>query len=273
MSKDKNFDQTAYEWLNSNQLSYDIWNNKYRHDNEDFKSWLDRVSNHDAEVAQLIKDKKFMFAGRTLANRGTNKGSMSNCYSYGYLPDSLDGIMDACKDIAMTFKAQGGQGISLSKIRPKGTPVGDHFSSDGIVPFMELLNTTTSSISQAGSRKGAIMISIDVWHKDAEEFIKIKSDLNKINKANLSLEIDDNFMKYVDLYYQTGEKHKVQIERNYDGHLVQYEVCPIDIWKLICQKAWEMAEPGIIFTNKFRNYNLMQYVDDYNIVTSNPCGR
>ena len=89
-----------------------------------------------------------MFAGRATTNRGTgNNASYSNCYSHGYLPDDLEGIMKVSQDLALTYKSQGGQGLSLSKIRPKGTLVGNgSFTSDGIIPFMEIMNTTTKSI-------------------------------------------------------------------------------------------------------------------------------
>ena len=141
-----------------------------------------------------------------------NNGSYSNCYSHGYVPDSLEGIMQVAHNIALTFKAQGGQGVSLSKIRPKGATINGQFESDGIVPFMEIFNTVTESISQGGSRKGALMMSIDIWHPEASKFITIKSDLNKINKANLSLEIDDNFMNEV--CKGTTKIHKIFIDEN-----------------------------------------------------------
>lgn len=245
-----NIEQKAFEWLNQNQLSYDIWDKKYRVNNESFDQWLDRVSGKDGEIRRLIKEKKFLFGGRTLANRGTDKGSFSNCYSHGYIEDSLGGIMDAAKNIAMTFKAQGGQGLSLSKIRPKGSLIGGKFKSDGIVPFMEIFNTVTESVSQGGSRKGALLMSLDINHPEAETFMTIKSDLKKINKANLSMEIDDRFMSRVKL----GD-----IEAN-------------RLFNLLCEQACKYAEPGVIYTNRFRNYNLMEYVDEYQIETCNPCG-
>lgn len=250
MVENSNFDKKAYEWLDENQLSYDIWNKKYRFNNESFEEWLDRVSGNKERVKQLIKDKKFLFGGRTLANRGTNNGSYSNCYSHGFIDDSLDGIMDAAKNIAMTFKAQGGQGLSLSKIRPKGAPIAGKFKSDGIVPFMEIFNTVTESVSQGGSRKGALLMSLDINHPEIETFMTIKSDLKRINKANLSVEIDDSFMRKV---------------LNKDSEANR-------IFNILCEQACKYAEPGVIFTNRFRNYNLMEYVSAYNIETCNPCG-
>ena len=245
-----NIDKQAFDWLNENQLSYDIWNNKYRFNNESFDEWLRRVSGSDKDIERLIREKKFLFGGRTLANRGTDKGSYSNCYSHGYIEDSLEGIMDAAKNIAMTFKAQGGQGLSLSKIRPKGSLIAGKFKSDGIVPFMEIFNTVTESVSQGGSRKGALMMSLDINHPEIETFMTIKSDLKRINKANLSVEIDDDFMQKV-------ERGDVEANR---------------IFNILCEQACKYAEPGVIFTNRFRNYNLMEFVDEYQIETSNPCG-
>ena len=245
-----NIEQKAFEWLNQNQLSYDIWDKKYRVNDESFDQWLDRVSGKDGDIRRLIKEKKFLFGGRTLANRGTNKGSFSNCYSHGFIEDSLEGIMDAAKNIAMTFKAQGGQGLSLSKIRPKDAMIGGKFKSDGIVPFMEIFNTVTESVSQGGSRKGALLMSLDINHPEAETFMTIKSDLKKINKANLSMEIDNDFMWDVT---SGGE----EANRKFN---------------LLCEQAYKYAEPGVIYTGMFRNYNLMEKVDEYQIETCNPCG-
>lgn len=265
---------TVQDWLGEYQLGIDIWNNKYRYNDENFDEWLDRVSGENEDLRQLIKDKKFLFGGRTLANRNTGKkGSFSNCYSRGFVEDDLNDLMQANTDIAKTFKAQGGQGISLSKLRPKGCGINNgQFKSDGIIPFMEIYNRTTESISQGGSRKGALIMTLDAWHKEAEDFIKIKSEDGKIQKANLSLEIDDEFMEYVDHYYKTGEKLTKHIEKKYNGNTIEYEVVPIDLYKLMMEKAYDWAEPGVIYVNRFRNYNLMEFVDDYKIETCNPCG-
>lgn len=265
---------TVEEWLGKdNQLGIDIWCKKYRYQNETFDEWVNRVSGGDRDVKRIIMERKFLFGGRTLSNRGTGKhGSFSNCYSRGFVEDNLDDIMQANTDIAATFKAQGGQGISLSKLRPKGCGINHgQFQSDGIIPFMEIFNRTTESISQGGSRKGALILSLDAWHKEAEDFITIKSETGRIQKANLSLEIDDEFMRCVNEYYRTGAVIKKTIHRVYEGNEVEYEVTPINLYKKMMKTAYDYAEPGCIFTNKFRNYNLMQYCDDYQIETCNPC--
>ena len=266
---------TVEEWLGKdNQLGIDIMSNKYIFNNENVEEFIYRVSGGNEELADLIYKLIFFFGGRTLANRNTGKkATMMNCYSEGYVEDSMESILEIVNNIALTFKSQGGEGLSLSKIRPKGCGINHgQFKSDGIVPFMELFNQTTASISQGGSRKGALLMSLDAWHKEAPEFVTIKSNEGKIQKANLSLEIDDDFMSDVKKYYDYGEVVTRHIIRDYNDNKVEYDVTPINLYKLMMKQAYDWAEPGCIFTNRFRNYNLMEYCDDYNIVTGNPCG-
>lgn len=265
---------TVEKWLGKdNKIGIDIWHKKYQYNNENFEEWLDRVSAGDQELRKLIVEKKFLMGGRTLANRGTDStGSLFNCYSRGYVEDDYSDIMDAAKDIGVTFKAQGGQGISLTKLRPKGTPIKKEYFSDGIVPFMKIFNEVTAGTSQGGARKGALMLSIDARHKEAETFIKIKSKDGEIEKANLSLEIDDEFMRAVEKYYDTGEVVILHEKRNYAGHEVEYDVTPINIFNMLVDNCYDWADPACLFVNRFRNYNLMQYDDEYEIETCNPCG-
>lgn len=265
---------TVEQWLGKdNKIGIDIWHKKYQYNNENFEEWLDRVSAGDQELRKLIVEKKFLMGGRTLANRGTDStGSLFNCYSRGYVEDDYSDIMDAAKDIGVTFKAQGGQGISLTKLRPKGTPIKKEYFSDGIVPFMKIFNEVTAGTSQGGARKGALMLSIDARHKEAETFIKIKSKDGEIEKANLSLEIDDEFMRAVEKYYKTGEVVVLHEKRNYAGHEVEYDVTPINIFNMLVDNCYDWADPACLFVNRFRNYNLMQYDNEYEIETCNPCG-
>jgi len=262
------------DWLgHNNQLGIDIYENKYRHKNETVEEFADRVSAGNKMLAKLILEFKYLFGGRALANRGTGKkGSMFNCYSSGFAPDDIEGLMQLNTNLALTYKAQGGQGVSLTHVRPQGTPIGNEFTSDGIVPFMEIFNATTASISQGGARKGALMMSLDIMHKEAETFITIKSNEDRITKANLSLEIDDEFMDAVAKYYSTGETIVIHQERYYNGHKVEYDVVPIELYKLMIETVYDWGEPGCIFTERFRNYNLMEFDDEYQIETCNPCG-
>lgn len=265
---------TVEEWLGpENKIGIDIWHRKYQYQNETFEEWLDRVSNGNAMIKALIMKRKLLFGGRVLSNRGTDtSGSLSNCYSEGYVPDDYAGIMDVAKDIGLTFKGQGGQGISLSKLRPKGSPIGNDYTSDGIVPFMKIFNEVTSSTSQGGARKGALMISLDARHKEAETFITIKSGLGLIEKANLSLEVDDEFMDAVLQYYKNGEVKVLHEKRQYGSHIVEYDVTPINIFKLMVDNCYDWADPALLYVNEFRNYNIMEFDDEYTIENCNPCG-
>ena len=157
---------------------------KYVRGDETFAEWLYRVSGGDGDLARLIFEKKLLFGGRTMANRGTDShASYFNCYSRGFVEDDYRDIMQATVDIGMTFKAQGGQGISLTKLRPKGAPIGKDYSSDGIVPFMKIYNEVTAGTSQGGARKGALLLSIDARHKEAETFI------SSFDRPNISLNV------------------------------------------------------------------------------------
>lgn len=255
-------------------LQRDIYNKKYRRNNESFDEFLERVSGGDQKIKKLIKNKKFLFGGRTVTNRGIDNGaSFSNCYTEGRVDDSMEGIMETAKNLALTYKAQGGEGLSVTNIRPKGSPIGDSgFTSDGFTPFMQIFDTTTSAISQGGSRKGALLIGCDAEHKDIYDFITIKTDASKITKANLSVEIGDRFMDAVEKYYATNEVVKLHVVKEYGKYIAEYEITPIEVYKSIIKNAYLQAEPGIQYTNRFKNYNLMEFIDEYIIESSNACG-
>ena len=149
---------TELDYFGDDKLAITIWNNKYRYKNEFFEEWLDRVSNNDTYIRELIKSKKFIFGGRTLSNRGVKDGSYSNCYSVGFVKDDLKSILETNTQLALTYKAQGGQGASLSMLRPKGTLIKEFYTSDGIVPFMKMFNQTTECIMQGWVKERSITI-------------------------------------------------------------------------------------------------------------------
>ena len=148
------------EWLGKdNQLGIDIWNKKYRNNNESFDEWLDRVSNKNEALKKLIKEKKFLFGGRILANRGTQKGhkiTYSNCYVLDPPDDSIESIYDTCKKLARTFSYGGGVGIDISKLSPRGARVNNAAkTTSGAVSFMDTFSQVTGTIGQCGRRKHA----------------------------------------------------------------------------------------------------------------------
>lgn len=149
---------TIQEWLGENQLGIDIWNKKYRHNNESFDEWLDRVSNGNTEVRQLILEKKFLFGGRILSNRGLDKEgiktTLSNCYVIAPPEDSIESIFECASKLARTYSYGGGCGIDISKLAPKGAKVRNTAKeTSGSVSFMDLYSLVTGLICQNGRRK------------------------------------------------------------------------------------------------------------------------
>lgn len=263
---------TVQEWLGEeNQLGIDIWERKYRYDNESFDEWLYRVSGGDAEVEKLIEEKKFLFGGRILANRGLeNNGkkiSLSNCYLVTPPDDSIESIFDCAKKLARTYSYGGGCGIDISNLSPRGAKVNNAAKeTSGSVSFMDLYSLVTGLIGQSG-RRGALMISIDCTHPDLEEFIEVKSDLDKVTKANISIKITDKFMEAV----KNKQKFMLSFTRKETGETISKEVDAYEIFHKICKMNWDYAEPGMIFWDRIRNWNLLSEDEDFEYAGLNPC--
>lgn len=292
MVKDSNFDKKAYEWLDGNQLSYDIWNKKYRFNNESFEKWLDRVSGNDVKVKELIFTKQFIFGGRILANRGTQdaqKVTFSNCYVIPPVEDSIEGIYNACSQLARTYSYGGGCGIDISNLRPKGAIVNNSAKeTTGAVSFMKTFNEVTQVIGQHG-RRGALMISIDINHPDVEEFINIKANTDEITSANISVRVNDKFMKAVQENKDYILRFPCDIELPSDLHiedmpyneLWQYiddlntyyfkKINAKELFDNLCQNNWNYAEPGILYWDAIEHYNLLSTDDEFHYAGVNPC--
>ena len=147
---------TVEQWLNNNELSIKIWHNKYQNNSESFDEWLDRVSSKNDAVKKLILEKKFIFGGRILANRGvTNrKVTYSNCYVISPPEDNIESIFECAGKLARTFSYGGGCGIDLSKLRPRGATTNNAAKeSSGAVSFMDVFSSVTGTIAQNGRRK------------------------------------------------------------------------------------------------------------------------
>ena len=259
-------------WLGKdNQIGVDIWERKYRYDHENLEQWFDRVSGGDEDVRQLIKDKKFLFAGRILANRGLYKDgrkvTYSNCYVIPPPEDSLESIFDCAKSLARTFSYGGGCGIDISKLSPRGAHINNAAKeTSGAVSFMDLYSLTTELIGQNG-RRGALMISISCDHPDIEEFITIKSDLNKITKANLSIRVTDKFMQAVD--YDTT--YTLSYVRDETGEKIERKIRAKELFDKFCYMNWDYAEPAFLFWDRIKSYNLLSEDDAFEYAGVNPC--
>lgn len=263
---------TVEKWLGEdNTLGIDIWNKKYRHEEETFDEWLDRVSNGDNDLKKLIKEKKFLFGGRILANRGLhNKGkkiTYSNCYVLSEPEDNIESIFECAKKLARTFSYGGGCGIDLSKLSPKGAKVNNAAKeTSGAVSFMDLYSTITGLIGQEG-RRGALMLSLDCSHPDLEDFIGIKSDLDKVTKANISVRMTNEFMNAV----QNNEDYTLKFTRVETGEEIVKKVKAKELFHKLCEMNWDMAEPGILFWDNIENYNLLSNTEGFRYASVNPC--
>ena len=186
------------EWLGQeNQLGIDIWKRKYCNNGETFEQWLSRISAGNQEVIRLVREKKFLFGGRILANRGLEyegrKITLSNCYVIEPPEDEIESIFECAKKLARTYSYGGGCGIDISRLSPRGARINNAAKeTSGAVSFMDLYSLVTDLIGQNG-RRGALMISIDCSHPDVEHFIDIKTDLQKVTKANISIRISGKF--------------------------------------------------------------------------------
>ena len=225
------------------ELGEDIWKKKYQRNDESFDQWLDRVSGGDKQVAQLIMDKKFLFGGRILSNRGiTDRGvTYSNCYVVAPPEDSIEGIYTAAMKLARTFSYGGGCGVNISTLRPKGAAVHNAaLTTSGAVSFMDVLEQTARVIGQNG-RRGALMISIDSSHPDVHDFIDAKLD-NKLEKCNISVQMSDEDMA------NRG-----------------------DILDHIAKNNYDWAEPGMLYWDTIKSYNLLNNFDNFEYAGVNPC--
>lgn len=258
------------EWLGKeNHLGIDIWKKKYQRNGESFEDWLDRVSGGDADVAELIADKKFLFGGRILSNRGIDdeKVTYSNCYVISPPEDNIESIYDTAKKLARTYSYGGGCGIDISKLAPCGAKVNNQAkSTSGAVSFMDTFSQVTEQIGQNG-RRGALMISIDCTHPDLEKFITVKSDLNKVTSANISVRVTDRFMVAV----KNDEDWELYYKRNETGEEIKKTVKARDIFDLLCRNNWDYAEPGILYWDRITNWNLVSNDKDFKYAGVNPC--
>lgn len=268
---------TVSEWLGEdNKLGTDIMQNKYLFTDENgitesFDKWLDRISKGNAEIRQLIIDKKFLFGGRILANRGlAEKGyhvTYSNCYVTGAPQDSLESIFETAQKMARTYSYGGGIGVDLSNLAPTGARVRNAAKiSSGAISFMDLYSMVTGLISQNG-RRGALMISMSCEHPDIEAFIDIKKDLDRVTKANISVRMTDAFMR-------AAEKNAdviLTFTREETGETIERTVNARQVMMHIAENNWNMAEPGCLFWDRIENWNLLSETKEFHFAGTNPC--
>ncbi|HBI80710.1 MAG TPA: adenosylcobalamin-dependent ribonucleoside-diphosphate reductase [Bacteroidales bacterium] len=228
----------------------------------------------DEEVYLLLKDFRYIVPqGGPMTGIGNKYqvASLSNCFVIGNNnADSYGGILKVDEEQVQLMKRRGGVGHDLSHIRPKGSPVlNSALTSTGVVPFMERYSNSTREVAQDG-RRGALMLSISIRHPDAEKFIDAKMELGKVTGANVSVKIDDEFMRAA----IEGKPYVQQYPVNSSNPKFRQEINASDLWKKIVHNAWKSAEPGILFWDTIIRESVPDCYADlgYETVSTNPCG-
>ena len=286
--------KSCIEYFKGDTLAADVWINKYalRDGNKVYELNPDEMHRRLArefariehkyknplsedDIYELLKDFKYIIPqGSPMAGIGNNFQvvSLSNCFVIGNPAnsDSYGGILKIDQEQVQLMKRRGGVGHDLSHIRPKMSPVKNSaLTSTGIVPFMERYSNTTKEVAQGG-RRGALMLSISIKHPDAEDFIDAKMELNKITGANVSVKIDDEFMRCV----VSGKPYKQQFPINSDNPSVIKEIDARELWKKIIHNAWQSAEPGVLFWDTIIRESVPDCYASFGFktISTNPCG-
>lgn len=287
-------DNKLNEWLNGKQLGIDIVKRKYLQEGETFDGWVDRITAGNEKYKELILNKKFLPGGRILANRGMTKNgvksSLSNCYVLT-VDDSIESIYECCAKMARTYSFGGGVGIDLSKLRPRGAKVKNTAKeTTGAVSFMKTFDVVTGTIGQSG-RRGALMLSISVNHPDVYEFVDVKANTDEINNANISVRVNDEFMKAVDedrdylLHWPCDmsisdkelevidEYNKLVLIETISGPVYIKKIKAKDLFNKLVKNNWDYAEPGILYWDRMSKYHLMSENPEFEYAGTNPCAR
>ena len=198
--------------------------------------------------------------------------SLSNCFVIGVdgLADSYGGIFKIDEEQVQLMKRRGGVGHDLTHIRPEGSPVKNSaLTSTGIVPFMERYSNSTREVAQGG-RRGALMLSVAIKHPDSEKFIDAKMVQGKVTGANVSVKIDDDFMRAV----ENEEEYTQQYPVYSNEPMVSQKVNAKALWNKIIHNAWSSAEPGVLFWDTILRESVPDCYADlgYRTVSTNPCG-
>lgn len=287
--------QSSLTYFNGDELAARVWVNKYAlkdsygnifEKNPDdmhrrLAGEIARIENRypnplsEDDIFEVLRDFKFIVPqGGPMTGIGNEFqiASLSNCFVIGNEgpSDSYGGVMKIDQEQVQLMKRRGGVGHDLSHIRPKGSPVKNSaLTSTGIVPFMERYSNSTREVAQDG-RRGALMLSVSINHPDSESFIDAKMTEGKVTGANVSVKIDDEFMRAVINEQEYIQKYPVYSEEPKYKKTINAK----QLWNKIVHNAWKSAEPGILFWDTIIRESVPDcYADKgYRTVSTNPCG-
>ena len=227
------------------------------------------------EVFALLDHFRYVIpAGSPMTGIGNNHqvASLSNCFVIGLdgNADSYGAILRIDEEQVQLMKRRGGVGHDLSHLRPKGSPVNNSaLTSTGLVPFMERYSNSTREVAQDG-RRGALMLSVSIKHPDSESFIDAKMTEGKVTGANVSVKIDDEFMRCA----VEDKPYVQQFPIDSDNPQFTQEVNAKRLWGKIVHNAWKSAEPGVLFWDTITRESIPDCYADlgFRTVSTNPCG-
>lgn len=236
----------------------------------------------------ILKDWKFLPGGRILASAGSETAQTGvNCFVLPHFEDTREGILKRLEEMIELMAHGGGVGINVSALRPRGSKTfAANGRSSGAVSWSEMFSHGTGLTSQGGSRRGALMIELEVWHPDILEFIEAKKNASRLTNANISVGISDEFMKAVKenkiWSLEFPDRTHPSYNKEWDGDFYKWknsglptiiykEIPATELWDKICQSAWESAEPGLWFSQRCQALSNSQYPRGL-VMATNPCG-
>ena len=287
--------KASLDYFEGDELAARVWVNKYAmkdsFGNIYEKSPSDMHRRIAKEIARIEKkypnpvDEQTIFemldhfkyvvpAGSPMTGIGNDLqvASLSNCFVIGLdgNADSYGAILRIDQEQVQLMKRRGGVGHDLSHIRPKGSPVNNSaLTSTGLVPFMERYSNSTREVAQDG-RRGALMLTVSIKHPDSEAFIDAKMTEGKVTGANVSVRIDDEFMRAA----MEGKDYVQKFPVDSDKPLVEKTIKAKDLWGKIVHNAWKSAEPGVLFWDTIIRESIPDCYADlgFRTISTNPCG-
>ena len=252
---------------NDNDERQDLILEKYLIKGETKQQFIKRIAFGNTRLEKIFRNREGIWGGRILYAVG-REGNItgSNCYVAKDPEDSLLDIYRADYHIARTYSYGGGQGLNLSNLRPRGAKVNNSSNTTpGVMVFAEKYSHTTLNTQQE-SRRGALMLVLNIDHPDVIDFITAKLDLTKIEGANISLAITDEFMKA----WINDEDWEMKFETRHE--IIIKRIKAKELMELVAYAAHTMGDPGVIFIDTMNNYHLLSEYDEVKFTATNPCG-
>jgi len=266
----------SLETYNPTDFALKIFKDRYAiHQEETFMQACERVSRFiaDAELGvkrdeyfgrflEIISTNRFSPGGRIWRGAGRPRGQLLNCFVVP-AEDSREGWGDVLRNVTIISGTGGGVGINFSKIRPRGAPIrGTGGEATGSVSLMRAINAVCNELREGGGRRSALLYCLDWKHPDLLEFLSAKLDNDELSNANISVLIDDEFLKLVE---GNGD-----IIFKWHGDVFG-QVSALDVWNKIIENSMSGGDPGIINMGLMREQNTISYAKGGEISSTNPC--